>query len=65
MLFFFSNENNLQTYNECLQLQLQLNLAQRAIHRLQTSLGISTDAIDETVDTSVLLAQVGFFSLDL
>ncbi|XP_059157271.1 baculoviral IAP repeat-containing protein 6-like isoform X2 [Physella acuta] len=47
----------IQTYNECLQLQLQLNLAQRAIHRLQTSLGISTDAIDETVDTSVLLAQ--------
>lgn len=29
----------LQSYNECLQLQLQLNLAQRAIGRLQRALG--------------------------
>ena len=28
-----------QSYNECLQLQLQLNLAQRAIARLQRALG--------------------------
>ncbi|CAL1542612.1 unnamed protein product [Lymnaea stagnalis] len=47
----------LQAYNECLQLQLQLNLAQRAIHRLQTSLGICVDVIDESLNTDVLLAQ--------
>ncbi|KAH9496163.1 Baculoviral IAP repeat-containing protein 6, partial [Bulinus truncatus] len=47
----------LQAYNECLQLQLQLNLAQRAIHRLQTSLGISRETIDESASFGTVLAQ--------
>uniref|UniRef100_A0A2C9JJC5 Dual E2 ubiquitin-conjugating enzyme/E3 ubiquitin-protein ligase BIRC6 n=1 Tax=Biomphalaria glabrata TaxID=6526 RepID=A0A2C9JJC5_BIOGL len=47
----------LQAYNECLQLQLQLNLAQRAIRRLQTSLAISVETLDESASTATLLAQ--------
>ena len=48
------------SYNECLQLQLQLNLAHRAIYRLQTSLGIrKVDALPSpgSEDTEKLLVE--------
>ncbi|XP_070181060.1 dual E2 ubiquitin-conjugating enzyme/E3 ubiquitin-protein ligase BIRC6-like isoform X3 [Littorina saxatilis] len=38
----------LQSYNECLQLQLQLNLAQRAIGRLQRALGVKAAGPDDS-----------------
>ncbi|GFO34551.1 baculoviral iap repeat-containing protein 6, partial [Plakobranchus ocellatus] len=47
----------IQAYNECLQLQVQLNLAQHAIRRLQTSLGLCVDVIDESVSPDVMLEQ--------
>ncbi|GFS25394.1 baculoviral IAP repeat-containing protein 6, partial [Elysia marginata] len=55
----------IQAYNECLQLQVQLNLAQHAIRRLQTSLGMNVDVIDESVSLDHLLDQTSTDKLRL
>nr|KAG5700865.1 hypothetical protein BaRGS_012272 [Batillaria attramentaria] len=46
-----------QSYNECLQLQLQLNLAQRAITRLQRAMGVKSGGYDENIPFSHRLQQ--------
>ncbi|XP_067680641.1 baculoviral IAP repeat-containing protein 6-like isoform X2 [Haliotis asinina] len=54
-----NDEDNsiIQTYNDCLQLQLQLNLAQRAIVRLKRALGIKGREYEENVNVNNLLRQ--------
>ncbi|XP_041353670.1 baculoviral IAP repeat-containing protein 6-like isoform X2 [Gigantopelta aegis] len=46
-----------QSYSDCLQLQLQLNLAQRAITRLQRALGIRTGEYQESAGLDQNLQQ--------
>ena len=47
----------LQAYNDCIQLQLQLNLAQRAIERLQRALGIRVSQVPANPNVGNLLRQ--------
>ena len=46
-----------QAYQDCVQLQLQLNLAQRAIERLQRALGVRPPAIPANQSGLALLRQ--------
>ncbi|XP_013417535.1 baculoviral IAP repeat-containing protein 6 [Lingula anatina] len=48
----------LQAYNDCTQLQLQLNLAQRAIERLQKALGMKQSRPAASSNTNTVLRQV-------
>ncbi|KAK6180714.1 hypothetical protein SNE40_008714 [Patella caerulea] len=47
----------IQSYNDCLQLQLQYNLANRAISRLQHAVGIKTGSYDETASLAYHLRE--------
>ena len=47
----------LQAYNDCLQLQLQQNLASRAIDRLQSAIGLRLPTVLQTPNTDVILKQ--------
>ncbi|KAL8592605.1 hypothetical protein ACOMHN_026535 [Nucella lapillus] len=53
-----------QSYNECLQLQLQLNLAQRAISRLNGAQGIKTPSVDSSGSSSSFNHQLQQTSTD-
>ena len=47
----------LQAYTDCVQLQVQQNLAQRAIDRLQSAIGLRLPVIQNTTSANTLLRQ--------
>ncbi|KAL4237916.1 Baculoviral IAP repeat-containing protein 6 [Mactra antiquata] len=54
-----NDEDNgiIQAYSECLQLQLQQNLAMRAIDRLQSAIGLRVPTTQYPTDQSLILKQ--------
>ena len=52
-----------QAYYDCVQLQLQINLAQRAIDRLQKAVGLSLEECPTTHTTATLLKQASLDKL--